>query len=194
MSPGRASANVRGGDRVVPLAAELELEPGARDDPRRLEVLAREVEGDVAEPVDVERRRADLPRARLRLRQIEPDERVRVDRRAELLDRDARGEVRRGGREDIAAVEGPRDRSSAYAGFASSCAASIPARSAAGTSRPLSGPTKKRPSPSRSASAPAGAADAGVDDREMDADRHVRQRAREHERALQDRLRAGSRA
>ena len=34
------------------------------------------------------------------------------------------------------------------------------------------------------------AADAGIDDREMDADRHVRKRVREHERRLQDVTRA----
>ena len=79
--------------------------------------------------------------------------------------------------------------SSAYAGFASSCAAAIPARLAAGRSRPLSGPDvvpvlrvaerERAPRP----------ADAGIDDREVDADRHEPDRVREHERALQHGLR-----
>ena len=45
-----------------------------------------------------------------RLRQLEPDERVRVDRRAELADLHAAGEMRRRRREQVAAVERARDR------------------------------------------------------------------------------------
>ena len=51
------------------------------------------------------------------------------------------------------------------------------------------GPTKKRPSLSLKAMGRRDTADTRVDDREMHADGHVRQRAREHERALQNRLR-----
>ena len=42
----------------------------------------------------------------LGLRQVEPDECVGIDRRAELADRHARGEVRGGRREQVAPVEG----------------------------------------------------------------------------------------
>ena len=45
-----------------------------------------------------------------RHRQLEPHERLRVDRRPELRERDAEREMRRGGREEIAAVERARDR------------------------------------------------------------------------------------
>ena len=51
------------------------------------------------------------------------------------------------------------------------------------------GPDVERPSRSRSASGPARAADTGVDDGEVAPDRHVRDRVREHQRALEDLLR-----
>ena len=45
-----------------------------------------------------------------RLGEVETDEALGIDRRAELLERNARREVRRRGREEVAAVERPRDR------------------------------------------------------------------------------------
>ena len=57
-----------GHDRVVPLSGELELDPRARDDPECLDVVAIEVERDVAKAVDVEERRARSRRPRRRAR------------------------------------------------------------------------------------------------------------------------------
>ena len=160
--------------------------------PDRLEVLAAEVELDVPEAVDVERRsRGSGASPNVRLGQVEPDELVDVERRAELAGLDAGGEVRGGRREDVAAVEGARDRlEHGTPGSSSSCAASTPPRrSAAGTSRPLSGPTKRRPSPLRSASARRLAPTPGSTTARWTPLGHVRKRVREHERALEHGLR-----
>ena len=78
--------------------------------------------------------------------------------------------------------------SSAYAGFASSWASAIPACSAAGSRSPLSGPTKSRPLQVAQGERAAMASHARIDDREVDAARHVGNRVGEHERALQHRL------
>ena len=71
--------------------------------------------------------------------------------------------------------------------FSRACAATMPpSRSAAGTSRPLSGPTKRSPRPDRSAiGAPIGA-DAGVDDGQVHADREVGDRRPEQEGRIPD--------
>ena len=79
------------------------------DDPGPLDVVAREVEGDVAETVNVEHRRVDPLVREARLGEIESDERVGVERRPELLQRHAVREVRRRRGEEVAAVERPRD-------------------------------------------------------------------------------------
>ena len=80
--------------------------------------------------------------------------------------------------------------SRAYLRFVTSNAASMPPSfSAAGTSSPLSGPTNRRPSPLRRAIARREAADSGIDDREVNALGKVRERVREHERALEHALR-----
>ena len=97
-------------DGVVALAGELQLDAGAGHDADPIEVVARQVEGDVAEAVEVERRGVEDALGERRLRQLEPDERLRIDRGAELADRDAAGEMRRGRREQVAPVERPRDR------------------------------------------------------------------------------------
>ena len=66
----------------------------------------------------------------------------------------------------------------------STASATPPKRSAAGISRPLSGPTSMRSSSAvRSATARRRAPDLGVDDREVHARRRVGQRPREHQRA-----------
>ena len=76
--------------------------------------------------------------------------------------------------------------SSTYASFVISCAASIPPSfSAAGTSSPLSGPTKSRPSPGSQRQGEAPAADPRVNHGQVHALREVRERVREHDRALQ---------
>src|SRR5205814_832639 len=85
------SSTRRGGE--VPLAARGELDARARHDRRLLQMLAGEVERDVAEAVDAEHGGADPRPPHLRLRQVEPDERLRVDRRTELGRRHAEREM-----------------------------------------------------------------------------------------------------
>ena len=139
--------------RVVALARELELDARSRDDPELLDVVAVEVEGDVAEAVDVEERRVDRAVGDDRLRQIEPNEALRIDGRAELREGDPVRQMRRSGAEEIASVERPRDRLERVVRDSPARAPPrCPARLAAGSSSPLSGPTYSRPSSSRSAS------------------------------------------
>ena len=134
------------------------------------------------------------PSPYLRLRQLEPHELLRVDRRAEVAERDAAREVRGGRGEEVAAVERARDVLERVAGFASSCASATPPRVGGGHEQavvradvePSLGVTERE----RAATA----ADSRIDDGEVHADRHVRERVGEHERALQDAAWAGSRA
>ena len=96
--------------------------------------------------------------------------------------------MRSGGREQIASVERPRDRLERVCGV-----------------RELMGGNDPRPTRGRQEQAvvgadvlpalavlerqrPTRATDTGVDDREMNADRHVADRVREHERSLEHRL------
>src|SRR5439155_18045718 len=72
-----------GGDGVVALRAELELEPLPRHDPRLIEVRPVEVQLHVPEPVDREHRAPNARPAELGLRDVESREGLRVDRRAE---------------------------------------------------------------------------------------------------------------
>src|SRR5581483_5334794 len=94
-----------GGDGVVAAAARGELDAHARHDARGVEMLAREVERDVPEAVDAEHDGADESLTDLGLRQLEPDEGIRGERRPQLAGRDAAREMRRRRREEIAAVE-----------------------------------------------------------------------------------------
>ena len=77
-------------------------------------------------------------------------------------------------------------RSSAYAGFASSCAA-LDAAEPLGRrqQQPVVGADVQPALAVAQRERPARAADARVDDREVHAGRHVRERVREHERALE---------
>ena len=152
------------------------------------DVLAGDVEGDVAKRVNVENRGADLVGAELGLRQIEPHERVRVDRRAELLDRDAAGEVRRGRSEEVAAVEGARDRLERVLRVRELVRRRDPRPLGRGDQQAVVRADEEPALLVAQRERAARAADARVDDGEMDADGHVGERAREHERALQDLL------
>ena len=79
---------------------------------------------------------------------------------------------------------------SMMSGFVIATASTTPPQaSAAGISRPLSGPTKWRPSRAAKRDRPPLRADAGIDDGQVHADRQVLDRPGEHARALPDRLR-----
>jgi hypothetical protein len=113
-----------------------------------------EVELHVPEAVDRQHGRLDAGGADLRLGQVEACERIDAIGGPELGELDPEREVRGRRREEIAPWNVRETDSSAYSGFASSCATSMPPNfSAAGMSSPLSGPTWTRPDLSRSASA-----------------------------------------
>ncbi len=106
LSRARVAERPRGdGEPAVVVAPQLDARAG--DDGCVLELLAREVEGDIPEAVDGEHRGPDPRRVDLGLGHVEADELGGVDRWTELGDRHAGGEVRRGGREEVAAVERP---------------------------------------------------------------------------------------
>ena len=134
----------RGGG-VVTLAGGLELEPRPRHDARALEILAGQVQLHVPEAVDEEHGCVDDAVVERRLRQLEPHERVRRERRSELRGLDAECEVRRRGREQVARVERPRHGLERVRGIRDLVRALDPGASAAGTSSPLSGPTNNLP-------------------------------------------------
>ena len=144
--------------------------------------------------VDVEHGRADPVLADLGLGQVEPDERLRVDRRAELVERHAEREVRRRRREEVAAVEGPRDRVERVLGVRELVRLVDPAeRVGRRQEQPVVGPDEQPAVAGPQRERPAMAADAGIDDGEMDAVRHVRERVAEHERRPAAPAAAGSR-
>ena len=70
-------------------------------------MLAGEIERDVPEAVDPEDERADALLPDVRLRHVEPHERVGIDRGAELADRDPEREMSGRRREEVAPVERP---------------------------------------------------------------------------------------
>ena len=158
-------------------------------DPERLDVVAVEVQGDVAEAVNVEKRRLERTVRNEGLGKVQADEAFRVDRRAELLERDAGREVRGGRAEEVASVECPRDRvecvrrirelvrgldARATRRRQQEAVVRADVHAAVGVSE-----RERPPRP----------ADTGVDDREVDADGHEADRVRQDERALEHRRR-----
>ena len=183
-------------DRVVAVERQLELDAVAGEHAGLVEVIALEVRA--------ARCRSGRRRGRSREIRFWPTSGDgHVERGRAPAGRSAgrarasgtRREVRSGRREDVAAVEGPRDRCRRVArGWR---ARAPPRRRRARRPPAAAGRCRVRQAGDRrqsAARAPAMAADAGVDDREMHAGRHVRQRVAEHKRALQHLLRAGSRA
>ena len=138
--------------------------------------------------------RADPRLADLGLGQVEPDERLGIDRRAELGERDAEREVRGGGREEVARVERARHRVE-HVGRVRQLVRLDDAAEAVGggQQQPVVGPDVEPPLGVAQRERAARAADAGVDDREVDARGHVRQRVREHRARPGARGRARSR-
>src|SRR5262249_32479989 len=96
-----------GRTRVVPVRAELQLDPTAGDDPGLLHVRPGQVELNVPVPVDVEDRGDDPRLADLGCRQLEPDEGPGLDRGAELCRIEPNRKVSRRGCEHVATVERP---------------------------------------------------------------------------------------
>ena len=112
-----------------------------------------DVELDVPEAVVVDHLAADLAGLDLRLAKLEHGERARLEGGADPLERHAGGEMRRGGAEHVARVERRRHRLDDHVGRGdldrALDAARTPPRPV--ESKPLSGPTKTRPSPASTA-------------------------------------------
>ena len=132
----------------------------------------------------------DAPRADLGLRNVESRERVRVERRPELGERHPECEVRRGRREEVAAVECSRHRFERVVGVRElvrlcDAAELVRRRDQQTVVRPDMNAARAVAQRERAPRA----ADARVDDRKMHALGHERQRVRERQRTLQDGLR-----
>src|SRR6185503_2260978 len=97
VTPAGVGERARSG-RVVTLEGKLELYGDARQHARLLEVVTREVELHVPEMVDVEDAGTDAVLADLSVGHVQAHERLRVDRRAEVVDRDAAREMSGGRR------------------------------------------------------------------------------------------------
>ncbi len=124
-----------------------------------------------------------------RLRQLEPHERFGIDRRAELADRHSAREVRRGRREQIAAVKGARDRLERVGGVRELVGVVDPRALGRRQQQAVVRPHEATAFRVTQGERAAVAADTRIDHREMNADGHVRQRVGEDERPLQHRLR-----
>ena len=146
-----------------------------------------EVELDVAEAVDMDDGRPDPALADARRGQVDAHELCAVERRPQRAQLDSRSQVSRGGREDVAAVEGVGDRLEPVGGI---CELDRLLDAAEPVGREHEKAVVR--ADVHAAVAPAKgdrlavAAHARVDDCEVDALRHVRNRAREHQRALDD--------
>src|SRR5581483_8585300 len=141
-------------------------------------------------PVRVQHRRADPAAADLRLGEVEPYERVGIERRPELARIDASGEVRGRRREDVASVERPRNRVEPVRGRRQLVCVHDPAEPLGRRHEKTVVRTDVEPAvEAADDDAPPGAADAGIDDGEVNADRHVGDGVRQHERSLEHTLR-----
>ena len=110
-----------------------------------------------------------------------------IDGGAEFLESDPGCEVGRGRREQIAAVEGPRDRLKRIVGVGELVRLGDTAEGVRGRQQEAVVRTDVEPTlPVAQGERAPPAADPRVDDREMDARRHVGEGVREDERSLQD--------
>ena len=117
------------------------------------------------------------------------DEPLGIERRAELRERHPEREMRRRGREQIAAVERPRDGLERVLGVRELVSGDDPCPARGRQEQPVVRADVLPALPVLERERPPRAADPGIDDREMDADGHVADRVREHERTLEHRLR-----
>ena len=156
------------GHREVPLAGQLELDARPRDNADLLDVLTREIQRDVAETVDVEQGGVDRSVDDLRLREVEPDEAVGIDGWPELRKRDTGREVRRRGGEEVAAVERPGDRVERVGGVRQLVRLLDPVPGRGRQEKAVVRADVEAPLPVAQRERAAGAADAGIDDREVD--------------------------
>ena len=149
-----------------------------------------EVQLHVAEAVDPEHRAPDPGGADLGLRQVEARQGVGRDRWAELRELDSKGKMCGGRGEEIASVERARDRLERVLRVHELVRLGDPAELLRGRDQqavvgPHVQPTLTIAQRQRAARAP----DPGIDDGEVYAGRHERQRVRERQRALENSLR-----
>jgi hypothetical protein len=123
------------------------------------------------------------------LGEVEPDEALGIHRRAELFQRNPGGEMRRGGREQIPAVERARDRLERVLGIRELVRLVDALPACCGQQQTVVGSDVEAALSVSQRKRSARAADTRVHDREMHPDRHEVDRVREHERALENRRR-----
>ena len=128
--------------------------------------------------------------ADLGLRNVEADEGLRIDRGAELIDRDAAGEVSGGRREEIAAVEGAGDAVECEIRVGQLVRGGDSAGSFRGRDQQAVVGADEQAAVARGErERPTVAADARVDHGEVDSLGHVRERVAKDERTLENVLR-----
>ena len=121
------------------------------------------------------------------MRQVEPCERVRIDRRPEVGERHAKREMRSRRREEIAPVERPRDRLERVLRIRELVRLLDPTELLGGRNqKAVVGPDVDATFTVAQGEGAPCAADARVDDSKMDTKRHVGERVRERQRARED--------
>jgi hypothetical protein len=149
-------------------------------------VLPGEVELHVPEAVDVETTSSDAPVGDLGLGHLDPRERQDLDRRPQLLDRQPLRQMGRRRRKDVTPVERRRDRLERVFTVRDLMRGLDPTELLRRRhEQPIVRPDVETPVAAPQRDLPAVTADAGIDDREVHAFGEVRQRVREHDRALE---------
>ena len=152
-------------------------------------MLATEIELEVAEAVDGDDRCTQLPRADLGLGQLDPHERLKVDLLAERAEVDAGGDVSRDRSEHVARVERVRHVVEVVALVRQRPRLDDLARRRRERQQPVVGADEDAIAGHPERDRAPVPADAGIDHRQVDADRQVRQRVGEDDRPLRHGLR-----
>src|SRR6266511_6263508 len=152
-------------------------------------MLPRQVQLHVSKAVDVETTRADSPVVEFGLWQLEPLQRSRLDRGAELLDWHPTGKIGRCGREHVATMEGRRDRLERVLAVRDLvCGLDLAELLGRRNKEAVVGADVEPAVGAAQGERAPLAADSGVDNGEVNSFREVGKRVREHERTLQDAL------
>ncbi len=152
-------------------------------------MLAPGIGRDVPEPVDRQHGRRDLRLPEGGVGHVEANERRRVERGPELLDRDAGRKVGGGRREHVARVKGAGDLGQAIALVLERVHRHDAELVGGERQQPVVRPDEQPAVGGLHGDRSAIASDVGIDDGEVHADRHVAGRVAQDERALEDGLR-----
>ena len=135
---------------------------------------------------DLQQVNQKLGQTHFRLRDLDPHERLRIDRWTKVLERHTRREMGSCRREQIAAVERAGHRLQRVVGVRELVGLGDAAEGVRGREEEtVVGADVEPPLPVAQGESAPPASHAGIDDREVDARRHVRERVRQDERALQ---------